>query len=258
MKPRVGKLFLFEMVYLSIAITTFNHTSWAVSTVFEGPMPGWASSNNPFDGWWLTGRLMAVAIDVGMFIVARFLTEAHSRTQLLTLITAFALLAAASFYMQILYAVTHTQLLAYQPGVTSWWEAKIRPLTDARVILLPLMLPLFAIVYTAAMVQLRHEDKREKAAEEEVASRKVWRARIVKEDGKPFIVDHPIPALPPPVEDKVDLINDESELGYHCLVCGHVGSGYKTPKTRRSAIKTHFTIKHTAFADWRGKETNDD
>lgn len=227
------KYWLFEAVYFAIAVTTFRHTAWAAATVFEGPKP-----SNSTAGWWLTGILMAVAIDIGMFIVAWFLTEAADRLGTTILVTAFVLLAISSFYMQVLYAATHAGLIEFGQGVTNEWQARLRPVVEARILIVPLMLPLFATAYTLAAIRQKRTETSPKQSANIYPKVEVY---------SPVVG---ILALPDSIQDKIELL-DGDELGYRCLLCDLEKVGYKSEATRRAAVKSHVTQNHPQYATWR-------
>lgn len=138
----------FELVYIAISIATFQHTMWAAASTFEGPMPDYATNQAAYWHWHFNGALLATAIDVGMLVSARELAK------LWNWMTAGAFLVAsvASFYTQVLYSLYHTHAFNYGTGVTTYWNTSLTPFVDARVIVVPLMLPLFAVIYTLARV----------------------------------------------------------------------------------------------------------
>jgi hypothetical protein len=130
-----------ELVYYAIAIATFTHTMWAAAMVFQGSKP----TGTLDQAWWyFQGALLAVAIDVGMILSARILAREWSWAML----AAFVLAAIASAYTQVLYATHHADAFVFGAGVTDEWVNRLQRLTDARVVLLPLALPAFAIIYT--------------------------------------------------------------------------------------------------------------
>lgn len=148
----------FEMVYLAIAAATFQHTMWAAATVFEGPMPIEFQSPD----WWrwhLNGGLIAVAIDVGMLVAAR---ELRKKTTLV-MAGAFISAAIATFYTQVLFSLNHTQAMILGSGVSEYWSGFLDPIVQARVILVPLMLPLFATIFTLTSIKqeeiIQHEEE---------------------------------------------------------------------------------------------------
>lgn len=163
------KVNAFEIVYLAISIATFNHTVWSAAFVFEGNPPEFITgtgvnvfndliANYSYYGWFLSGALVAIAIDAGMLISARALAKRWDWI----LGTAFAVGALASFFTQLLYSLHHTRQFNLGEGVSSYWNTALNPVVEARVVIIPLMLPIFALVYTAALItQKRAEIKEE-------------------------------------------------------------------------------------------------
>lgn len=135
-------------VYIAIAIATFTHTSWSAANVFQGVAPkattvfSWVTAELVW--WYIQGALVAIAIDVGMLVAADSIAKNPSRTMLL----AFILAALASAYTQLLYATHHASIFTFGAGVTPAWQARLQEAIDARIILMPLALPAFAIIYT--------------------------------------------------------------------------------------------------------------
>lgn len=100
--------------------------------------------------WYFRGALIAIAIDVGMLVSSRSLVHSKSRLNTLVLSLAFAIAAISSFYSQVTYVVYHTPFHQMSDGVSEYWKTALQPLIDARVVILPFMLPLLATVYTLA------------------------------------------------------------------------------------------------------------
>lgn len=145
-----GWLDPFEILYLAIAIATFEHTQWAAAYMFEGAMPADPTA------WFLRGALIAIAVDVGMLASSRLLATSVTASQRLVLVVAFALAAIVSFYAQVVYISLHTPTVALSAGVSGYWAQALGPLLEARVIILPLALPALATVYTLARLTRHH------------------------------------------------------------------------------------------------------
>lgn len=169
------KIDVFELLYIAISIATFSHTVWAASFAFEG-MP-------PADGTWdmilwqLKGSLIAVAIDLGMLLSARVI--ARSRTTNWSMIVAFLVAAISSFYTQLLYILYHTGDFKIGSGVGQYWTDALVPLVDAKVLILPLLLPFLGIIYTIARVG--QEKKAHNEAEERRKSAPVTVEQVLKQ-----------------------------------------------------------------------------
>ena len=147
----------FELVYLAISIATFSHTSWAFATIFEGNMP---PEGLALGIWTFKGALGAITIDIGMLVTAKKITKQFS----LVLFLSFFVLAMASFYTQILFALHHTDVWVMGEGVSPYWQELLDPLIQGRVVLVALMLPAFATIFTIArMVETRQTIKKEES-----------------------------------------------------------------------------------------------
>jgi hypothetical protein len=133
----------FELLYLAIAIATFQHTAWTAAYLFEGPQPEGSTM------WIIQGALIAIAVDIGMLLTSRFLVGAHGR-QKLVLIVAFIIAAVTSFFFQLVYMAIHTPTVVVSVGVSEKWAGFLQSVIDSRVLLLPLALPVLATVYTLA------------------------------------------------------------------------------------------------------------
>lgn len=175
------KINLFELVYVAIAIATFSHTTWAAATVFDGPSPAYQMGlegqsfietlimNYAYYRWFFDGALIAIAIDIGMLVAAKELSKKWNWLVLF----AFMVASLASFYTQVMYSLHHTGEFTYGGGVTPGWMNILEPIVDARVVLIPLMLPLFAIIYTFARIsqeKLLEADEQLKRTESEPKS----------------------------------------------------------------------------------------
>jgi len=136
----------FSGVYLAVAVATFSHTTWAAAMVFQGDRP----QGNAWY-WLLQGALFAVAIDAGMMVTAHHLQRRDlSSAARMVLIFAFAMTAIASGFTQVLYTAHHSAQFTFGAGMSPEWRTRLQPLVDARVVLLPLALPVFAMVYALA------------------------------------------------------------------------------------------------------------
>lgn len=139
----------FEILYLAIAIATFEHTLWAAAFMFEGKV----NVDLPGD-WYLRGALIAIAVDVGMLISSRMLAGASNRSQKLTLSLSFGIAAVISFYTQLVYMAMHTPDVVALSTLSPFWQHVVQPLLDARILILPLALPSLATIYT--LTRLTH------------------------------------------------------------------------------------------------------
>ena len=122
---------LWRLLYWTVAVATFRHSMIGFATLEGGNL-------------WL-GALAAVAVDIGMILAAESLQSHRSNW----LIAGLVLAASASFYSQELYAVTHADAIGIAPGA-NWMQDFAIWIVDLRVVILPLLLPLQAVVYSFA------------------------------------------------------------------------------------------------------------
>lgn len=160
----------FELLYLSIAVATLDHTIWASAYLFEGA----ASEGTPL--FYLKGWLIAIAVDLGMLLISRFLQDADDPKQVVVLVISFLLAAVSSFYFQMVYILAHTPVFVVSNGVTAYWaNSFLINLLDARVLLLPLALPVLASSYTIARIYNKKQVKKQESQEV-----------IIKTNGNPY------------------------------------------------------------------------
>lgn len=143
MRRITGIIHPFEILYLAIAIATFQHTAWTASYLFEGPQAEGRTT------WIVQGALIAIAVDVGMLMTSRFLVGARGR-QKVVLVSAFVIAAITSFFFQLVYMAIHTPTVTVSAGVNASWSAFLNNVIEARVLIIPLALPVLATVYTMA------------------------------------------------------------------------------------------------------------
>lgn len=135
------------IIYVAVSVSTFWHSAWGASVIFSG----FPVEPVQFD-WYLQGILTAIAIDVGLVFSAGKLAKQWSIWTLL----AFIVSAASSVFFQTFYVAQHAPPLSLSLGVSEYWVAVISPILEARIVLVPLMLPLIAVLYA-----LSHSSKRE-------------------------------------------------------------------------------------------------
>ena len=126
-------LSLWRILYWMIAIATFRHTTHGFATLEHGSLA--------------LGALSAIAIDIGMIHAAEQLRGVADPDR--WLVAGLLLSAFGSFFAQLLYAVLNVEAMVVAPGA-AWLEPAASSLVDARVIIMPLILPLLAIVYSFA------------------------------------------------------------------------------------------------------------
>lgn len=145
-------------VYGAVSLATFYHSMWGFATLAGNePERFWFAGA----AWWFFGALMAAAVDVGMaaIVYARATGKREA-----WLVAALIVAAGASAFTQLIYAAHHAT--AYTVGAVAPWLEWLQIVLDLRVIILPLLLPGFALVYAFAA----HENEAQAAATETQAA----------------------------------------------------------------------------------------
>lgn len=217
---RLPKINPFEWLYIAISIATFTHTSWGASMSFEG-LPPTGDDWLVHAQWAVAGYLIAIAIDVGMFMSARFVAKTRSWSMAI----AFLVAAVSSFYMQVLYIYHHSPAITNGAGVSPYWKESLVGLIDARVILLPLLLPVLAVVYTLS--RMAAEDAEAMTTHEAEVEEAADKLAITKEDML-LLGDGSIDW------DELKFFDSEVDRWY---------GPYKNEKTMRMALKSRATRK---------------
>jgi len=200
----------FEIVYIAISIATFQHTMWSSAITFEG-LPPDDLAGRVF--WYFNGALIAVAIDIGMFVAAKAIAKTRSPI----MIIAFLLAATASMYTQLMFAITHAGIMTFSAGVTAVWQSRLNSLIDARIVIMPTMLPLFAVMYTIAGI------RQERIISNQDAFIEIDNVQVAKSDMR--ILESQI---------------KHDQFGWMCKIDGYTRFGYKTAKSRDGAIRGYF------------------
>lgn len=147
-----------EILYLAVAIATFRHTAYFSAFVFEGPFPTQTAHQIE---WWVSGGLIAIAIDVGMLLTSRYMASSKSLFSTFAFMLAFVIAAIGSFVMQVGYISLHIPDFDISPGVPEpWRSAFIQPIVDASVVILPSLLPLLAVAYTIARISVEQASEK--------------------------------------------------------------------------------------------------
>lgn len=142
-----------KLLYIVIAFATALHTSYGAAYVMQGPMP---VETGAVLIWSIQGLMYALAIDVGMFVLSDGIRTNKQRSavqigrfrvQFSWYVITFAVVAVLSAYFQIVYGYLHSQSIPLNTGVSEYWNDALVPLLDARIIIVPLALPLIAILY---------------------------------------------------------------------------------------------------------------
>jgi len=123
--------YLFVALYLLVTIATLRHSAVGFASL-EGGNVAW-------------GYLSALAIDAGMILSATGLHKRRSFWLVIGLIVSMA----ASTFTQALYAVSHAGVMTVAVGA-QWLGAMAQQIANARVIVLPALLPALSIVYSFA------------------------------------------------------------------------------------------------------------
>ncbi len=199
------------------------HSTWALGTLFAGEQPeGWHLL-----GWIIPALLIAFALDVGQIA-----TSSEIRSYGLTWRrgVTFIVFAAATYYLQWLYAAHHMPALELAPGVRASWSESATVLRDAAVWIIPALLPLSTLLYTFSG---------------EGHGQHVTPAAPVVSVEPPAVTPEPVPALPqaePEAAPQLAPPLTTEEFTAVCDACGWSGDGaYKTAQNAARALHTHQT-----------------
>lgn len=120
-----------RVLYWLVAGATFRHSMIGFATLEHGNL--------------LLGALSAMAVDAGLLLAAERIRDRATWALGIGLFVA----AFGSVYSQLLYSVTNASSLAVAPG--AWWLGDVALyLIRARVVVLPLLLPVQVVVYAFA------------------------------------------------------------------------------------------------------------
>lgn len=225
------RITLFEVIYIAISIATFQHSMWSAAMTFDGNPPIGPISLETFH-WYFNGALLAITIDIGMLLIAKELRKSQNAA----LVIAFAIAALSSFYMQIMYSMNHTEILKSGAGVTPYWQTTLSPIMDARIILVPLMLPLFSVIYTIAQIRMAKTDIEEikgvviteqPTTPKQSPTPMPRNRRLSRKSGK----HQGEPALPGPTTDQLALPQGEPGVDHEALPAEDA-SLFGSPATR--------------------------
>lgn len=143
--------FIYSLIYYAIALATAKHSAWAYSTTMEGAQPiiDWSNfgiaawTGFELVMWFMWGLLAALAVDVGMYLVAKQIRESKNRN-LIGLYLTYAMVCIASAYFQVMYAIQHAADFVPVEGVPAW----INAIYSLRYLIVPVSLPVMSIGYT--------------------------------------------------------------------------------------------------------------
>lgn len=129
---------MFFGLYSLISVATFRHTALGFASL-EGGNVVW-------------GALSALAVDMGMLLSASALRQAFRWPYFIGLVVS----ALASTYTQLLYSMFTAGVVEVAPGA-AWLGSTASSIIDARVVLLPALLPLLSITYAFAAKTSTHK-----------------------------------------------------------------------------------------------------
>jgi len=164
----------FELIYLAVAIATFEHTAWAFGSLFLGaPSTEYFTLSDPI---WLRGALVATAIDIGLFLIAKAMVQyskqpTTNKFGYLQFGIAFGVVAIISFYAQLLFAYYHTPSLEIASGVTEYWSRFLQPVIDSAPFVIAACLPLIATLFTFTRILL-YQNKQKLVAHKQRTEKK--------------------------------------------------------------------------------------
>lgn len=156
---------IYGLIYYAIAVATAKHSAWAYSSTMEGLQPAldWAKFNGSFADFWsllglgvwfMWGLLAAIAVDVGMFTVAKNIRESQNRN-LLGMYLTYAMVALISAYFQVMYSLQHASAFTPVEGVPLW----VNTAYVWRFLIVPVSLPLMSVGYTLFVKLDVHKNK---------------------------------------------------------------------------------------------------
>jgi hypothetical protein len=120
---------LFITLYTLVTGATLRHSAAGFASLEGGSM--------------LWGYLSALAVDAGMALSATSLSKRLSFWPFIGLLVS----AVASTFTQLLYAVAHAAVMPVSAGA-QWLGPTAQLIADARVVILPALLPLLSVVYS--------------------------------------------------------------------------------------------------------------
>lgn len=135
------------------------HSAWSLGTLFSGVQPVPPVIGQGFElwfvffvktlAWHIPAVSIAFAFDVGQVVTAHEIRNAHGagRTPYRKYVT-FVVFAAATYYLQMLYAAHHFPNLALGAGVSADHRPTVQAWLDVAVWVIPMFLPLSTLLYT--------------------------------------------------------------------------------------------------------------
>ncbi len=125
------------------ALAAWLHSAWVFSTSFGGNAPD--GDTGRLLMFYLPGALLAFALDIGLLAVSVKLRHRRTWPRVIT----FGSLAVFQFYLQWQYLIQHVPPVVLAAGVRDDWRTWVQTIADLRILIVPLLLPLALILYTA-------------------------------------------------------------------------------------------------------------
>lgn len=141
------------------AAAALIHSAWSLGTLFSGTQPVppiigddmqlWIEFVIKTLAWHIPAVSIAFAFDVGQVVTAHEIRTAHSAGRIpIRKYVTFVVFAAATYYLQMLYAAHHFPDLALGAGVSPEHRPTVQLWLDAAVWVIPAFLPLSTLLYT--------------------------------------------------------------------------------------------------------------
>lgn len=191
------------------AAAALVHSAWSLGTLFSGVQPTppvigdsaqlWFEFVIKTLAWHVPAVSIAFAFDVGQVVTAHEIRAAHARGKhpIRKYIT-FVVFAAATYYLQMLYAAHHFPALALGAGVSLDHQQTVQTWLDAAVWVIPAFLPLSTLLYTFS------GDSADAEHTEHAGETSAQDAPILHDVTSAAVVTPPVPTItvtpPPPAE----------------------------------------------------------
>jgi len=212
-----------ENLFITLTgIAALVHSTWSLGTFFSGVQPQgdwWA-----YAMWVLPAFFVAFAMDVGQIS-----TSAAIRHNGLTWQRAvtFFVFAIATYYLQFLYLAHHTPLVDIAAGVSGLHRPAVEIAVNARIWILPLLLPFATMLYT-----LSDGDKKEQPIKQQHPEPTI----LVESPEKPMLEEKSTDTA----SISLELI-PQAKFSAYCEDCGWTKEYEDSTKAAR-ALNTHKSI----------------
>ncbi len=136
---------------LLVAVAALIHSTWSVSIMFNGFEPSIADILGfvRWVWWMLPGFMFAVALDVGQIVSAYSIRQgSKSRVAAASKLVTFAIMAAFSYALQLIFLLHHIPALSLGEGLSPASQIAARTVLELCAWLIPGMLPLSIVLYT--------------------------------------------------------------------------------------------------------------